>query len=569
MDKMKFMIYKIDLSDIDLPYSFVKVERYLDGIVNKYNESRGEDEKFKKQRLKNGRNSIEGYRLKLFYQKKSKVPEWISFLETHIREGEEILSSKNYYNSLVIFIYNKKSLYVISKGQGNFLINNYIVEDFGIEILSRIISPRESNIKSLSDISVVGNLLAEEKYYRRSHNILFEDTFGKVYKALEAELGNENLRSLGLNQEILRSVSCSGASSFSLKTSLTLDQLVKLISNFENVLTNSQILKRSIKKITKKNVVVNLKEKLNKKLETSLTEENYNDLNLSVIHSNFQNFFKASKYQLKNANRLEEIEDINKIDFLEKVNLLKKEGDTLLETIEKIKLISLDSTGVSICLPEKKMVDHFTGEIILEGEIYFLLDGQWYKINNDFVDELNEKVEKIREKYFIANILDEWINGNEGDYNSLMGQKENFISLDRCTLPFHQIEVFDLLEIKEDSLRLIHVKKGFNQNMRNLTYQAEIAAKLIYEDIKTTRTLSDKIFNEFSDNDKLKISKEKFKSLFYNPNLEITLAIKPGTTQSLETDLISDFNSSIAKYSLISVCNEIISREIKFSLTEN
>lgn len=566
--KIQFNIYKLHTT----LNKKIEIEKFIKDIVNGYNKHREVNEYFNEQNLKKNKNGA--YNFKLFYQTKKAKPKWLEFLEEYVEKSEEVLNSENIYHSIVIFIYNSNSLYGISKGQGNFLINNYIEPEFGIDILSRIIDPQSNNINSLSDISLIGNILSEEKFYRRDHNLLLEDTFGKVYKNLKAKLTKDDLKWFELNDEIFREISCDGASFFALKTVLTFEQLVTLIKNFQIIQKNKKsVLPKTVEQIIHSDIRNQLNNFLIDTLESLIRDKNFEQLNLEIIHpTEFENFLKADNFKLRYS-KTKEIYDVKDIAFLSILEEFETESKNLKDVISKIKIQSFDENGLESC-KEELLLKCFTGEINYNNSPYFILEGRWYKLKQEFSTALDEKIKWLLESYFKENLIEKWNKQKhplEGEYNEYIGNKSNFISLDKVTKPFNYIEIFDLIEIidTEEKLRIFHVKEGFDQNMRDLTYQAEISAKYIFEDRKQqSRNLAKRIYNEFKENDKRKINEEKFIKYFYNSNLEICLAIKTGPSKKLSSKSPEIFNSSIAKYSLFEASKEIMSKEIGLLITE-
>ena len=84
----------------------------------------------------------DGYQLKLYYHNKSLFPKWKDFLRVVVESGQDILKDrKSWGESFVLFLMNasKGSLYAVVGGQGYFAIQDYVCDDFGIDVFARLI----------------------------------------------------------------------------------------------------------------------------------------------------------------------------------------------------------------------------------------------------------------------------------------------------------------------------------------------------------------------------------------------------------------------------------------------
>ena len=99
------------------------------------------------------------------------------------------------------------------------------------------------------------------------------------------------------------------------------------------------------------------------------------------------------------------------------------------------------------------------------GNTYHLCDGNWYKINKDYISQLKMVLDPI----FIDShrVLEDYNHQSEGDYNSSMGSKNDVICLDKKNIsPKDQtnIEPCDLITLEDEKdtenkvINFIHIK---------------------------------------------------------------------------------------------------------------
>lgn len=98
---------------------------------------------FRQQELE--RKKISGYKLELFYQRKPSDPKWKDFLCSLAKEGQAVLGEKQSWAEgfiLLLLDNSQKNLYAVTGGPGYFAIQDYIYEDFGIDVFSRLRTKR-------------------------------------------------------------------------------------------------------------------------------------------------------------------------------------------------------------------------------------------------------------------------------------------------------------------------------------------------------------------------------------------------------------------------------------------
>jgi len=112
-----------------------------------------------------------------------------------------------------------------------------------------------------------------------------------------------------------------------------------------------------------------------------------------------------------------------------------------------------------------------------DGCLYHLLDGHWYRVDRDFVDELQSSLDGL----WRQSSLPDFSQRSEGLYNVHVGVSDpKFVCLDTSSIsPIkkHRIEPCDLLSVFRTRLRLWHVKRStlsfslshlFNQGANSL-----------------------------------------------------------------------------------------------------
>src|SRR5205085_311766 len=116
-------------------------------------------------------------------------------------------------------------------------------------------------------------------------------------------------------------------------------------------------------------------------------------------HKNFEEFLSAPYYRIPNDNTPHDFKEQPNLKDVFKV-LKKMKGENVKDEylfkqfiLWASSLEAFDTNGIIVT--EDSIINHIHGEICYNGNTYFLIDGIWYKINNEFVVQLNYECQKI------------------------------------------------------------------------------------------------------------------------------------------------------------------------------
>ena len=567
-------------------------EAIIQKIVGDYNNNLPYEtiKPFEEQALREG-VELYGFQAKIYYSHKYLPPRWKEFLEPILESDGELLRGENHYVSFVLFIYDDQELYAITGGQGNYLIQDYINRNFGTDIITRLISEDSKVIQYITERGLTGSLAASSKYYRRDYSLMDEDDFGKLYQQIKATLGPDILSTkLGLSpEELKKDVGCVAKSSFKLNKSISIAALLDLIKHLNDLLQEAPKFKlNNLTLLSKQN---KSQKKLIDKLEYQLAEEILlkTDIssNLDICYYEYEKFLTADSYNLfKGASKKKIFEkdlvDIKNIEFIydaiKKRNYTISSAEEMREFLQKTRLASFNDENQ---LTNDWLIKHINGEIKYNDESFFRIDGTWYQIENQFILNLDKELANIADSIKDPDLISEsWnLDDDEECYIQNYIGKEGFLALH--TVFINRIELCDLLKYDSETTHLIHIKKGFDNKMRDLTLQIDIAARALNEARrgndygffeKYYNNMADKIATtEYSKKVAEQadyITKEKFKEIFMNNDIVFHLAFLD--TANIQRDIIntSDFQSNIAKYSVIELYRRLKMDDIRLSIIQ-
>lgn len=496
----------------------------------------------------------------LFYRLHPKEsPNWKTFFASEIKDDEDIhTKQENMHESFVFFLYHKISnkLYAICGGYGSLTIQKYIDDEFGINILIRLLEKKEDKVLvGAKEFGITGGIIGMSKNFRSEYNFYENKNFGNIYREISARLNKNILKNLSISSKIGKQ--CIAKSSFKLSKSIKYNEMIELVSRLDTTIQKKEnFIVNDIKLIKEKTFIQSIERHLVKEIWKNKNEKlsNYIDF----IHKDFENFFKSEKYTFLrrkydfNHKMIDDIfEKVNKNSLKELVNDLKNKYITTHNSENKK-------------LTKGSILNHIIYEFDYKKQSYFLINNDFYQITTNFKDTLNESCQffiknnllPVNKSYTLNKVWKDDI--TEKMYNKLYLDDDKTIVLD--TIVPENIESCDILKYDDNKVYLYHVKKGFNGSMRDLTNQVFISASRMQNDIKTDKSYLTSLYNKMKsseeDYSKQNISKEDFLNIF-DKELCFIVAIKDTGTSKRSLKNIKSFSSSIAKFALNELVNNM------------
>ena len=575
-EKLQIAIYKIN-EESNL---FSETENIL-SILSDHIKSKG----FSPQKLESNLNK--SYEIEIFYKKNLLKPKWKLFLKDVAKTDQDILKENQSWNeSFVMLLLNNSSnnLYAIAGGLGYHVIQEFIDDDFGVDILSRLITKDDKILKSVKEKSLMGGILGTRKFFRKDYNLFENDGFGKIYQELKSGLNKDILKNkFGFSDDDLKKdSSCIAKTSFKINKSITFDQMFQIIDGCENIYNDETLTPISInnveKIIKKKNqiLVENLEEELFNQLWKRFSGEQ-DSYDFDICHKDFENYLTASKYVVRKNNsknnfldnfEFSSLENIDELfDEIKKLDEKPSNQEELSELIKSLKIFAYSEEDENNQLTKGWIIHHIFGDVSLNDERYFLIDNGWYKIKDQFIADLNNSCKSFIENNYDENLNEAWNYPieKENDFNAKFisnnSKNDRVLVLDKITP--ENIEPCDILKWDDKNIYFYHVKAGFGNTMRDLCSQVFISANKIKNDLNSSKEYVGKIYDQLvnkksSSDDYFKkagkqtdnITKDEFLDLFKGRELVFILSVlDTGNDRNLKTNL-SDFGSNIAKFSL-------------------
>ncbi len=583
--KIQFAIYQIQANFTSAVPNRPTV---VENINFEFLESKIRAKGFKKQALIV--DSFGNFDLLLFYRKSSSEVSWKEFITTIAKEDSKILKSRLGQNeSFVLFlkVQSTAQIFAVTGGFGHTAIQDFTNQEFGLEIISRLVRSDERVLRAAKEKSIVGSILGSVKFFRNEYNLFENENFGNIYQELQANLSKQILiDTFGFTAaEVPKSGLCIAKSSFMIKKSLDLPTLTRIIDRCIQLLSssNAPIVINSVSKIDKRqrSLLTALEARLFDAVWKTLLP-NFNS-DIEICHKEFDRYLTANEFylstkvggQTKQSTFQEPLQNMSMTigHFTSlRAGLTKNQFERFFDqTIVE----SIDENGS--VLTTGKLRDHLFTEITDNSHSYFFIDREWFEIKDTFVERLNAHCKSFVKDHQYGRQLERWgaTISSEGKYNLSHLGKDKTLVFDTVTP--ENIEACDILQWDAEKIYFVHVKEGFKNTTRDLTNQILIAAKRLREDKLAGGVYFRKLYQTVSTSSGLTalkpqlsaLSEDDFVQLFNERRLAFVLAILDTSASGVRRLVdMEQFDSNIAKFSLHSLIQEMRGLDIELQIQQ-
>lgn len=435
------------------------------------------------------------------YYKTSDVhtPSWLKsfFLKN---SSEDMLQANSRVVLLKKMVFeNETRLFALTFGYARFLFkSNVLEEQFGLRIVLNTIQQNE--IRKISKTSVGTNQKQSNEQLPKKGNI--------------AEFGFD------INRDLMKNVSGKSEDVMFEKSMLTGGDIFSLtvsrdISNIDEFLDYCYRRYKdttyqdkfawidNIKYIRDKNII----EQLDTKLIEEINNENYTQVWMAVPEvvewENIKDFIISN-------------DSIHYSDIeIDKVIASLRNPLTCVAQLQNKTIKAMSSRDDTETVYKWIAYDCTVAEITLNGCEYCLSNGKWYRINNDFSNEITRQYNEIQ---LFNEALIDYNHEDEDDYNTaLVKELDNALLLHRCTIPTvgqgNSIEPCDVLW----NNKIIHIKRnGGSSLLSHLFNQALVSSQIWLDSSERQKIKAELIKKGYND-----VIPERFNSADY----EIVIAI--------------------------------------------
>lgn len=374
---------------------------------------------------------------------------------------------KNKSHFGVLLLSSKNLLYAVSLGKSHFYLKEFCNMSFGIKLAERIANPDHMKSKksklfgSIKNQSIVMYNDGSEMDFDSGESAQFLKT-----KSVNAKKWGETVR---FGQSV----------QFTLKRKPM--DLPGLLEEIEQILKTP-----AINPIPHVEVIAeaDVKEQLDKRLVQSIIDTTegakieVQEASLSGVEFIFTDY---SDYAFLYKGRRKDVDELSLFQLRKYVD---EKGINLLDEINRIKVIVMEEHVQKVTKPIKYFLDY------VDEDNYCLIEGVWYKFNQEYLEHLRNEVDKItlempnihfsNKDYTIAKAKlqkkEQAGFGSEDFFNELR-EKEGYVNLHR-----HNVSVggypIEFADLAKDST-LYFVKIGIPQKLSYVIDQANRTLRIV------------------------------------------------------------------------------------------
>lgn len=401
--------------------------------------------------------------------------------------------------SYVLFIIYKSNIYCSVGGSGFKVIQSYMDINFGIDFYQHFAKPSEDILLKVSSRGVAGNISQKDNTFNYDQRISESLGYSEIPKKIKIIIRKE------LKEGIFKNLKLDGdkdvmeiGSYFSLRKRLSFEELKQLIKDIHEI----RIDKSNYVQLTLFSRVAD--SKTISELDNGLMEKIIDDV---LLHNRPADLNKLNNdiIEIVNSKRLEKFYECNefKVRFKrtrskndrivnDRRNLYRECTNHIFLNIEdindrfKIKGKFYDLNVIGLVNGKDSTFGTFYSHIICEltnnSKKYFRIDANWYYLDNRFLEQIKkDAISTYTENKLELDLLKTWEDGWDEDKYNKEHTMRGYYVLDK--LIKDNIELCDIFIIKDKTIYFVHVKNGFNTQMRNLYIQVTLSAKRLWNDL--------------------------------------------------------------------------------------
>lgn len=500
------------------------------------------------------------------YNEDEKESHWASFLPSGITANETFIVQQL---SLALFAEVDEQIFAFVGGSGITVISRYLNYRYGLEFYEYLADLQEDIINFITTRGISGKLSQQSETFRDGQKLVdslnFTNIPSKINLILREDLINTVFDFIPfISDKIYLEIS----SYFCIKARVNFEEIHNIFKVMSQVLSTGVTTSlTSFILIKDRNVIdydyrLELYYRIRLDMFDRLTPSSATrppKLDIDFVHpSKLQEFYECDRYEIFARGTQMPFytgNDRTKL-YLEGIKFLYKDFNPLTfnYVLSGIRVYGFKGT---VQKTHAMFTQHITCELNINGQPVFLIDSNYYKVKNDFINSINTRCQDILNKNYLRdNILTiAWQNGvTEGNYNMNYFGINGFRIFDKVIS--QNIELCDLLYEDQDSLYFIHVKNGFDGRLRDLSNQIVISSTRFSNDKNSgTYEFLDGIINSYNSqpiNAGNLIIRDNFINSVQNKEIFFVMAFKSTlATNSNIRNNITNLRSNIAKYAVI------------------
>ena len=442
------------------------------------------DSKYTLQTLKSDVNT-QGFSMRLYFRAdENPRSKFAAFCKDFVEANQKAVTFYPRSTSSVLFIWNDRHIYAITTGQGFRMIETYSLPKFGLIVAS--IFEKRFKVTSLDSNTMSSIVHSTKTVYSNEIDFIDVNALDTVFKEVTGRLKDaDQVRTLlNLSEDSKKkSVKVTAKNFVQFSSALNLEGLLHLLTivdgyDFENFEDRFNLIVPLNNKQHADIILANNDAVINKMYEAIVAGQN---IPFDLFHEESTAYISADSYALyapKTGTEYASLDDYPDGGIIAQAytTYLSGRNHSLDSFKEFIDSLNISSTKEDIgCITDDAILQHISGEIEVSGVNYFIFYGKYYRQDASYTQRLNESLNgKLRDEFYVSDLKTPWAAGkNEDWFNKEASEKEGYIHLHKVKPDY--VEFADLLKVENDVVTIVHVKDGFDCDMRALDRQVELS----------------------------------------------------------------------------------------------
>lgn len=448
------------------------------------------DERYKLQTLKPNIDA-KGFSICLYFRSDDNYQsKFASFCKSFVAEDQTAVTFYPRSASSVLFIWNDTHIYAITTGQGFRMIEAYSLSKFGLIVAS--IFEERFKITSLDSNAMSSIVHSTKTVYSNEIDFIDVSALDTVFKEITGRLKDApKVRSL-LNLSATskkQSVKITAKNFVQFSSALNFDGLLHLLLiidgyDFEhyqdrfNLIAPLNSKKGGAIILANDNAVI-------QKMYAAISSGK--EITFDLFHEDTTAYISADSYVFYDPTSGTEYASFDDYAAPQAVLIaynayLDGNPNTLSAFVAFAHSVNIRTDkGDIVGITDAPLLRHISGEIQVAGTNYFIFYGKYYHLGASYTERLNDSLSgKLRNEFYTSELKTHWTPGNDEDwFNETVSTQEDYIHLHKVKPDF--IEFADLLKFENDVVTVVHVKDGFDCDMRALDRQVELSVTKIMD----------------------------------------------------------------------------------------
>lgn len=449
------------------------------------------DDKYVAQTLKDDIDTL-GYSIKLYFRKEDSFQsKFSSFCKAFVADDQDAITYYPRSSSSVLFIWNNKNIYAIPTGQGFRMIESIIVPKFGMMIASEY--NQLFKVTSLDSNALSSIIHSTKTVYSNEVDFLDINALDTIFKEVTGRLTDKtNVHSL-LNLQATskkQSMKITAKDFVQFSSALSFNNLLHLLTvidsyDFDKLNDRFNLISPITPKKHRNVIVDNNAAVIHTMYEALMAGKR---LPYDLFHKNTIDFISADNYIIYDPSNYEEYYsqddyEPTQLIFNAYQNYLKGNPSTETAFYAFILSSKLRADRGDYMVTDGTILQYVSGEVEVNNINYYVFYGDYYRLSTSYDERLKDSLRgKLQQVNETNEIQTAWIHetGKDEDwFNKTVSINEGYAHLHKIKPDF--IEFCDLLKYDEETITFVHVKDGFDGDMRVLDRQVDLSIRKIMD----------------------------------------------------------------------------------------